>query len=935
MATQKITRGDDGRIYQSRPAKTIYQGSARSLGFNPVKAANDEKKIRDYKAAIIADGQTISREIARQQQAENLALKAQQSADAGGLRLNQLGKEADLKLSQLRDTANLKAQQLVDTNNLKLEASTLQAENAIDLGVLKANQSIDNLNLKTTQTAIQGILDFGVSVYKTKAEFADKAKKQELEDLETDALLQSIGLGSKKYTEETAEQTAATGEVIEAGQRAESQAIGEAAQEMRSSGEPSDAYQAEMLELTTSWNQLADIRGNVYDARILYPGFLIDAKSRGLIRTGAQGKADVDSLLRKFVKATGLLAMAKVNPKFVADNFARSAIGENQNILRQVEAQAADDLKKFKDAKIETNVASVWAGVNPSSTVQELGQSWNSAHDEVVFGSFSGNRSQQTRFLATKKSLKELADGGRPTEILKLSRYAPNPNTPNLTLGGEFESLFTDELRRARQRARQDYNLLKGEKNQQAEQIVAEYWAGPKTPQALRNTEARLRQIGTVESERLAESLVQDGYAYDRTVARDMAARRGTATEASVNEWNDALSKGWITPQEHREGVKFAPDTKLQKKIDEGLTLYKPEKGLVDNVEKLKTPDGKQGRAKTFETNKASPAFKAELRQKEARFKIEISRRMQAALRSNPDLEVQSKDFQELMEKQANFLREQDRFKISFTAGGGYFFGASANTDSPIVKRLTVSPGVQDFTGGGGGGYTATQIFFEARIPHAIVDVTQDAILTAPQIQADTQKILDGQNVSKRTNDWAAAMGMSSKDLINGQRKRLDLPSIDSLINAEPAAALPSGGTNKQGGMKDLMSLGMPLRGAAYMSSAIQHESAWRAQRPSWNLGFDGAGRNGGLLSWNRGRLANLERRYGRPVEQITQKEQLAFLMDELKKYPKSYAIFMNPNASSPDLKWATYNYIRWDKRFTGDRWPIAEGLIRWGTDNF
>ena len=97
MATQKRTRGDDGRIYQSRPADTTYQGAARSIGFNPVKAANDEKKMRDYKAAIVADGQTINREIAREQEAENLALKSQQLADAGAEKLEQFGETAELK----------------------------------------------------------------------------------------------------------------------------------------------------------------------------------------------------------------------------------------------------------------------------------------------------------------------------------------------------------------------------------------------------------------------------------------------------------------------------------------------------------------------------------------------------------------------------------------------------------------------------------------------------------------------------------------------------------------------------------------------------------------------------------------------------------------------------------------------------------------------
>ena len=82
----------------SKPADATYQGAARSIGFNPVRAANSEKAMRQYKAAIVADGQTMSRELARQQQAENTALAAQQKADVGQLGLEQGVKKTPWRL---------------------------------------------------------------------------------------------------------------------------------------------------------------------------------------------------------------------------------------------------------------------------------------------------------------------------------------------------------------------------------------------------------------------------------------------------------------------------------------------------------------------------------------------------------------------------------------------------------------------------------------------------------------------------------------------------------------------------------------------------------------------------------------------------------------------------------------------------------------------
>ena len=141
--------------------------------------------------------------------------------------------------------------------------------------------------------------------------------------------------------------------------------------------------------------------------------------------------------------------------------------------------------------------------------------------------------------------------------------------------------------------------------------------------------------------------------------------------------------------------------------------------------------------------------------------------------------------------------------------------------------------------------------------------------------------------------------------------------------------------------MQELRSLGLPNRGAAYLSSAILHESTWHGTRQWGEVAGDGTNRNGGLLSWaswagNSARLGAIERYFGgRNIASISEPEQLQFLMHELKtSYPESHAIFMDPNASSADLQWATWNYIRWDKQYTGSRWSTAESLIRWGNQN-
>ena len=172
--------------------------------------------------------------------------------------------------------------------------------------------------------------------------------------------------------------------------------------------------------------------------------------------------------------------------------------------------------------------------------------------------------SAQSTYSTTKKVLKELADSGRTAEIIKLRNHAPNPNTPNLTLGKQFGDLFDTETLRARSQARTQYNLGKGELNQQAEGIVNQYWENP-TPENLRQVEAQLRAINTDSSRRLADSLVQHGYDYDPSVARDIASKRGTAQEYTAEQIKDLTSKGVISAQESKLALSKAPDTQVQR----------------------------------------------------------------------------------------------------------------------------------------------------------------------------------------------------------------------------------------------------------------------------------------------------------------------------------------------------------------------------------
>ena len=122
-----------------------------------------------------------------------------------------------------------------------------------------------------------------------------------------------------------------------------------------------------------------------------------------------------------------------------------------------------------------------------------------------------------------------------------------------------------------------------------------------------------------------------------------------------------------------------------------------------------------------------------------------------------------------------------------------------------------------------------------------------------------------------------------------------------------------------------LMQRGFPSRGAAFLSGNIQQEAGWYGQRESWN---DVGAEAGGLVSWRAGRLDAIEKYYGKPIDQITNAQQLDYLEYELETYyPEADAIFRNAYASERQLIRASKIY--WGYGIEGDRYGYARDILR------
>ena len=120
------------------------------------------------------------------------------------------------------------------------------------------------------------------------------------------------------------------------------------------------------------------------------------------------------------------------------------------------------------------------------------------------------------------------------------------------------------------------------------------------------------------------------------------------------------------------------------------------------------------------------------------------------------------------------------------------------------------------------------------------------------------------------------------------------------------------------------MTIGFPARGAAFLAGNIQQESSWAGQRTWDDVGSEA----GGLVSWRAERLQALQDKLGRPVTQISDADQLEYLKQEMMtKYPKQYAVFMNPYSTERELMEASYRF--WGYGEEGNRFDYARDLMK------
>ena len=181
----------------------------------------------------------------------------------------------------------------------------------------------------------------------------------------------------------------------------------------------------------------------------------------------------------------------------------------------------------------------------------------------------------------------------------------------------------------------------------------------------------------------------------------------------------------------------------------------------------------------------------------------------------------------------------------------------------------------------------------------------------------------------------AQQLGLTPLALLNQQLRAYDLPVKEPrLTNPEfkpqsiPVSEQVSSNvtaTDMVAGAQQLMGLDFPAKGAAYLAGNIQQESGWYGQRNPWD---DVGAPAGGLVSWRAERLNSLESYFGKPVSEISNADQIAYMIVEMQQpqYLEAYRIFKNPHATKRQLERASFIY--WGYGDVGARYSYAQQTL-------
>ena len=815
----------------------------------------------------------------------------------------------------------VKAKQAVE--NINREIDILNRDQELERTVLKAQQTGERAQAASRNAAIKGLLALSQSALK----MGQVINESNLQIEQENQLLDSIGFTEDGF--EPKEEPFQEAQAIDTAINAESTAIDQTATEVEASGTLEDKDVGHQLRQGSAHNIAAGIKGNIYEARGAHKVFMQEALRQipddQKPRTLPEAKALLRSLNRQFFRLSGLTG---ANRRLLLKDLAPTVASNTATIEAQLLNAA---IKADQTANLTKLNSSIYSAVTSDMSAEEVWKvaSEGFAHGNVGNQGFSAASNEQA-IKAIIASAVEDGDVALLESLANTPKMANQPNGPKL--GDEYAHLLGPAQVQAQEKRNAAISAEKTQIGLQVEAAVQSYHENPSGEAKAQLIEALQRMPQTKTVRTALTNLTSKGFNNNPQIEAELAAARARGEHIPQDTLDNLLETGQIREEVYQEHAKSQIDIKNRTKADEHTKEIKPilENQLLGNY----VNDKGQPMGAAAQVANMSKATRAVYQMRVKMFQDELAKALAAEARSNPEVFRDQASLNRLSTELQMEILKRPEFTLTDDAQKGIVFKADPGSYStPGFKQITIAPGEQNFLG---------LSFREVvnNVPISEINAEDDLIVNSALLQMDVQAIIDDKPVSKFTKDWARHLGMSERAFLDAQLGRNGKPPIalieqGTTTGFQPKAAPPGTDLNATTGFRHLQSMGFPTRGAAYITSAISHESTWNGMREWGEVAGDGTNRNGGLISWaswhnNSARLGAIEKYFGRPISEISETDQLSYMKHEMiSRYPKAYRIFTNPSASSADLRWAVSNYWGFDPKYTGDRWVDAEALIK------
>ncbi len=935
-----------------------FKGQARSIDVTPVKAASSDKAIKGYREQVTRNQKTQNREQERQFKVENLEQQSTDAIDRAAQKIKFQSEANDLKADQLKQKGDLKLEQQAELDELQLETSWIRAKDQLNVASVAAQGSFESAKISFIGNTINSILDFGGAVVKY-GEFKYAEEQKEIQRQDTLKWIKGAELGFDSVVQADQTQDAIDVTAETAIQRTTDDPI----LQERLRGPSADAHAERKFNQTSTRDFGTNVLGSSYqilegNEEIAHPSGQGTFRINNPPDFDAATHAARYAIAKSFNQANvqGLDAAEAVRTLAGKVNEAYSQI--RQKLFTKV-AQTNLENRLFK---IKTNFFSQVASgqFGPDELFQQLSQSLQ------TIGGYSQGEANKTAF----ETMRDHYKGKNDTN--SLGRLYRVQQVPGLT-GSELGHMYGEDIENAINDSYGDLDKLKTREEKQIKTEMFEAISGLNPQERIPIIAQyidRLEQGGHHEAAtRLAGDLDNLKFPHNASIGDATIEHKIATGEIRTTEQLDQIhATGGLTDDGLKKGYDLLEqDSLLDMPEDKGAerklkAAHKEIEATLTQALGFKKNDQTGDYIIDKEILGEAPfVSKGEAKRIVQQAQDDLTVLTNELIRQNPDLASSPQKLSaELNSLVNNFMKEN--FK---TEGGKYFVGdylmgndgrASRNEflvptwsqeqrdrfpnlisdsekfsriQSSVISRTTSSttqPSVMSPINWSGFVDKGTSTSFGRYALDRYKPLRGDTLLSGEKFEkaytAWTKGEIDPHLQSIATQVGRSPLAVLNESISSPLTPNLKLFTPTTVSTPIQQSTAPASAVE---GAAMLMQRGFPSRGAAFLAGNIQQESTWYGQRSPWNdVGKDA----GGLVSWRAGRLDAIEKYFGKPIEQITNAQQLDYLEYELKTfYPEADALFRNPYASERQLIRASKIY--WGYGDEGSRYGYARDILR------